>query len=59
MRAGANDYGGTLIDENISRLAGSTSGQYISPEEFRDRIRELGRVPAERTTVYGIVKVWN
>jgi len=59
MRAGANDYGGTLIDENISRLAGATSGQYISPEEFRDRIRELGRVPAERTTVYGIVKVWN
>jgi FO synthase len=59
MRAGANDYGGTLMDENISRLAGATSGQYISPEEFRGRIRELDRIPAERTTLYGIVKVWN
>ena len=52
LRAGANDYGGTLMDENISRLAGSTSGQYLAPEEFRERIRELGRIPAERTTLY-------
>ncbi|HET9533347.1 MAG TPA: 5-amino-6-(D-ribitylamino)uracil--L-tyrosine 4-hydroxyphenyl transferase CofH [Blastocatellia bacterium] len=57
--AGANDYGGTLMDENISRLAGATAGQYISPEEFQGRIRELGRIPAERTTTYSIVKVWN
>ena len=56
MRAGANDYGGTLMDENISRLAGSTSGEYLSPEEFQERIRELGRVPAERTTLYEIVR---
>src|SRR5713226_170592 len=55
MRAGANDYGGTLMDENISRLAGATSGEYLSPEEFHERIRELGRVPAERTTLYKIV----
>ena len=55
LRAGANDYGGTLMDENISRLAGSTSGEYLSPEEFRARIRELGRIPAERTTLYEIV----
>ena len=54
LRAGANDYGGTLMDENISRLAGSTSGQYLAPEEFHERIRELGRVPAERTTLYKI-----
>ena len=54
--AGANDYGGTLMDENISRLAGATSGEYLSPEEFHARIRELGRVPAERTTLYKIVK---
>jgi FO synthase len=54
LRAGANDYGGTLMDENISRLAGSTSGEYLSPEEFRARIRELGRIPAERTTLYEI-----
>jgi FO synthase len=58
LRAGANDYGGTLIDENISRLAGAKSGQYLSPEEFRKRIFELGRVPAERTTLYEIVRTW-
>jgi FO synthase len=56
LRAGANDYGGTLMDENISRLAGSTSGEYLSPEEFQSRIFELGRIPAERTTMYEIVR---
>ncbi|HEX5732199.1 MAG TPA: 5-amino-6-(D-ribitylamino)uracil--L-tyrosine 4-hydroxyphenyl transferase CofH [Blastocatellia bacterium] len=55
LRAGANDYGGTLMDENISRLAGATSGEYLSPDEFRSRIHELGRIPAERTTLYEIV----
>ncbi|HVF92500.1 MAG TPA: 5-amino-6-(D-ribitylamino)uracil--L-tyrosine 4-hydroxyphenyl transferase CofH [Blastocatellia bacterium] len=55
LRAGANDYGGTLMNENISRLAGSTSGEYMSPEQFRERIRELGREPAERDTLYRIV----
>jgi 7,8-didemethyl-8-hydroxy-5-deazariboflavin synthase CofH subunit len=57
LRAGANDYGGTLMNENISRLAGATSGEYISPEEFHERIRELGRTPAERTTLYDIVRM--
>ena len=52
LRAGANDYGGTLMEENISRLAGATSGQYLSPEEFHERIREVGRIPAERNTSY-------
>jgi len=52
LQAGANDYGGTLMDENISRLAGATAGQYLSPEEFQQRIRELGRTPAERNTLY-------
>jgi FO synthase len=59
MRAGANDYGGTLMDENISRLAGATSGEYLSPEEFQSRIRELGRIPAERTTLYKLVTVYD
>ena len=59
LRAGANDYGGTLINENISRLAGSRSGEYLSPEEFQERISELGRIPAERTTLYSIVKSFN
>ena len=52
MQAGANDYGGTLMEENISRLAGATAGEYLSPEEFQERIVELGRVPAERNTSY-------
>lgn len=52
LQAGANDYGGTLMEENISRLAGATSGHYLSPEQLQSRIHELGRVPAERTTTY-------
>jgi FO synthase len=59
LRAGANDYGGTLMDENISRLAGATSGEYLSPEQFHERIRELGRIPAERNTTYTKVKIFN
>jgi 2-iminoacetate synthase ThiH len=52
LMSGANDYGGTLMEENISRLAGSTSGEYLSPRELQQRIREAGRVPAERNTTY-------
>jgi 7,8-didemethyl-8-hydroxy-5-deazariboflavin synthase CofH subunit len=59
LRAGANDYGGTLMNENISRLAGATSGEYLAPEEFHERIRELGRIPAERNTLYKIVQIYD
>jgi CofH subfamily radical SAM domain protein len=52
LLAGADDYGGTLFEENISRLAGSTAGQYTSTTEFQERILELGRVPAQRNTLY-------
>lgn len=52
MLAGADDYGGTLFEENISRLAGATAGQYVSAGEFQERIRELGRNPAQRNTTY-------
>src|SRR5271169_4783964 len=52
LLAGADDYGGTLFEENISRLAGATAGQYISTAEFQERILELGRVPAQRNTIY-------
>ncbi|MFQ5694572.1 MAG: 5-amino-6-(D-ribitylamino)uracil--L-tyrosine 4-hydroxyphenyl transferase CofH [Terriglobia bacterium] len=52
LQAGANDYGGTLMEENISRLAGATAGQCLSPAEFHERIRELGRIPTERNTTY-------
>ena len=52
LHAGANDYGGTLMEENISREAGATAGQYTSPEDFQALILEAGRIPAERNTTY-------
>ncbi|HVS74138.1 MAG TPA: 5-amino-6-(D-ribitylamino)uracil--L-tyrosine 4-hydroxyphenyl transferase CofH [Candidatus Acidoferrales bacterium] len=52
--AGANDFGGTLMEESISKSAGATFGEYVSPEEFRAMIRSIGRVPAERSTAYRI-----
>jgi 7,8-didemethyl-8-hydroxy-5-deazariboflavin synthase CofH subunit len=52
LLAGADDYGGTLFEENISRLAGADFGQYVSAAEFQERILELGRVPAQRNTTY-------
>lgn len=54
LQAGANDFGGTLMEENISKAAGATFGEYVSPEEFRAHIREISRVPAERSTTYRI-----
>lgn len=52
LNAGANDFGGTLIEERISRMAGATNGQYVSPEEFQRLILDMGRIPAERNTLY-------
>jgi FO synthase subunit 2 len=57
LQAGANDYGGTLMEENISREAGATAGQYTSPEEFQFLIREIGRIPAERNTTYSHIQI--
>jgi FO synthase len=57
LHAGANDYGGTLMEENISREAGSEAGQYTSPEDFQSMIREIGRIPAERNTLYTRIKL--
>jgi len=57
LHAGANDYGGTLMEENISREAGATAGQYTSPEDFRSLILETGRIPAERNTTYTRIKL--
>ena len=54
LGAGANDMGGTLINESISTTAGASFGQLQSPKRLRDRIRAMGRVPAERSTTYGI-----
>ena len=53
---GANDFGGTLINESISTSAGSNHGQLIRPKEIRRLVREINRVPAERNTNYKILK---
>lgn len=58
LEAGANDFGGTLMEESISKSAGATFGEYVSPEEFRALIRRIDRVPAERNTLYGLRKVY-
>jgi len=57
LHAGANDYGGTLMEENISREAGATAGQYTSPEDFQAMILEIGRIPAERNTTYSRIRI--
>ena len=53
---GANDFGGTLINESISTSAGSEYGQLLKPKEIRRRVREIKRIPAERDTYYNILK---
>jgi 7,8-didemethyl-8-hydroxy-5-deazariboflavin synthase CofH subunit len=56
LMAGANDFGGTLINESISTAAGASHGQLMKPAEFRNLIREMGRIPAERSTTYAKIK---
>jgi len=53
LAAGVNDLGGTLMNESISRAAGSEWGQELSPEQMEAVIRSAGRVPRQRTTTYG------
>ena len=53
---GANDFGGTLINESISTSAGSKYGQLLRPKEIRRMVREIGRIPAERNTQYKMLK---
>jgi len=59
LNAGANDFSGTLMEENISKAAGATFGEYVAPQDFRRMIRSIGRVPAERTTTYKIRHLYN
>lgn len=58
LEAGANDFGGTLMEESISKAAGANFGEFVSPGEFRALIRTIGRVPAERATSYKVRKVF-
>jgi len=53
LRAGVNDLGGTLMNENISRAAGATHGQGLQPGDFAGIVEPLGRPLAQRTTLYG------
>ena len=52
LKVGANDLGGTLINENISRAAGASHGQEFRPEDMEALIRSIGRIPRRRTTLY-------
>jgi FO synthase len=53
LAAGANDLGGTLMNETITRAAGAQHGQELAPREMEALIKDLGRVPRQRTTLYG------
>ena len=56
LRWGVNDLGGTLMEENISRMAGSQHGVRLEPEQLIEAARAGGRSPAQRTTLYEIVE---
>ena len=59
LTAGVNDLGGTLINESISTAAGAQHGQLMRPSEFRQMIRQAGRIPAERYTTYKTRRVFS
>ena len=58
LLAGANDFGGTLINESISTAAGASYGQLMKPSQFRNLIRDMSRIPAERSTTYHKIRVF-
>jgi len=55
LRAGANDLGGTLMNETITRSAGAAHGEEMPPETLEDLVRAMGRRPRQRSTLYGAV----
>jgi len=59
LRAGANDFGGTLMNESISTSAGAQHGQFLHPTELRSWIRGAGRIPAQRSTTYKTLRVFD
>jgi FO synthase subunit 2 len=56
LTVGANDLGGTLINESISTSAGAQYGQLVPPTELRRLIRDAGRIPAQRDTLYTLLR---
>ncbi len=59
LNAGANDFGGTLFEERISSSAGANHGQQMTTEEFCRLITDAGRIPAQRSTTYEILQVFD
>ena len=55
LHFGVNDLGGTLMEESISRLSGSLAGEYMSPEDFERLIKDAGRTPRKRDTLYKLL----
>jgi FO synthase len=53
LQSGCNDFGGTLMEESISRLAGASNGQELWVDQIAAAIREIGRIPKQRSTTYG------
>src|SRR5215211_1292771 len=58
LRWGVNDLGGTLMEENISRMAGSKHGVRLEPDQLIEAARRAGRTPAQRTTLYEVVETY-
>ena len=59
LEAGANDFGGTLINESISTSAGASFGQLLKPKVIRNIIHTLGKIPAQRKSNYQIIKIFS
>jgi 5-amino-6-(D-ribitylamino)uracil---L-tyrosine 4-hydroxyphenyl transferase len=59
LGAGVNDFGGTLINESISTAAGASYGQILRPKQIRSAIKSAGKVPAQRSTTYKLLKVYD
>ena len=59
LEAGANDFGGTLINESISTSAGASFGQLLKPKVMRNLIHNIGKIPAQRKSNYQIIKTFS
>ena len=59
LEAGANDFGGTLINESISTSAGASFGQLLKPKVIRNIIHNMGKIPAQRKSNYQILKTFS
>ncbi len=58
LNYGVNDFSGTLLEENISKSAGAKHGEFLEPQEIINIIKSAGKRPAQRDTVYNIIKYY-